>query len=216
MGPRNRDEAVLERLAKRLERGSTELGKLVEKQHAMVGQARFARSGDFSATDQPGFGDRVVRRSEGTRARQPRGLSEQASDTMDSRHFDCLVGRHGRKHPRQATRQHRLAGPRWADQQQVVVSRRRNLHRSPRRRLAAYIGEIVDQRIRLAFGALGAALRDGKLPAPSQRLDEFPQRADGSHLDPFDERGLSGVGPRNDGPLEPARPSPEQMGKNSA
>ena len=42
--PCDRDDAVLERLPKRLERGPLELGQLVEKQDAVMGEARLART----------------------------------------------------------------------------------------------------------------------------------------------------------------------------
>src|SRR5205085_5353630 len=58
------DRSLLQRLAQRLECGTGELGELVEEEDAVLGEARLARAGHGPAADQPGAGDRVVRRAE--------------------------------------------------------------------------------------------------------------------------------------------------------
>src|SRR5207344_3200497 len=55
-GPRDRYEAVLQRLAQRLERRTLELGELVEEQHAAVREARLARPEVRPAADDCGGG----------------------------------------------------------------------------------------------------------------------------------------------------------------
>jgi hypothetical protein len=47
----DRDDAVLQRLAQRLERRATELRQLVEEQHAVMGEARLAGGGNRPAAD---------------------------------------------------------------------------------------------------------------------------------------------------------------------
>ena len=64
----DRDVAVLERLAQRLQARPGELRQLVEEQDAVVGERRLARLRRVRAADQAGGGDRVVRRAERPRA----------------------------------------------------------------------------------------------------------------------------------------------------
>jgi hypothetical protein len=64
------DEAVLERLPQRLDRGALELGQLVEEQHAVVGQRDLARARRGAAAEQGGHADGVVRRAERPLQRQ--------------------------------------------------------------------------------------------------------------------------------------------------
>ena len=48
------NQAILKGLADSLQDVAGELGELIEKQHAVMGQAEFARCRDRSATDQRG------------------------------------------------------------------------------------------------------------------------------------------------------------------
>src|SRR5436309_14979168 len=50
-GPRDTDDAVLERLAERLEGRPRELGELVEEEHAQMGEARLAGTDAGAAAD---------------------------------------------------------------------------------------------------------------------------------------------------------------------
>jgi hypothetical protein len=54
----------LEGLPQRFQHARLEFGKLVEKQHAVVGEADLSGSRDRPAAYQPGVRDRVVRRAE--------------------------------------------------------------------------------------------------------------------------------------------------------
>jgi hypothetical protein len=68
---RDDDPAVLERLTQSFDGVTTELGELVEEEHAVVGEADLARTHIRApATQQPDGRDRMVRRAEGTRAEQ--------------------------------------------------------------------------------------------------------------------------------------------------
>ena len=62
--PRDRDDAVLERLPQRLERGPLELGQLVEQQHAAMREARLAGPRPGAAADDRRRRGAVVRRAE--------------------------------------------------------------------------------------------------------------------------------------------------------
>ena len=92
----DRDAAVLERLAERLEARAGELGQLVEEQDAVVGERGLAGRRRGAAADQAGRRDRVVRRAERARADQP-AAAVQAGDRLDARHLDRLDGRERRQ-----------------------------------------------------------------------------------------------------------------------
>ena len=57
------DDAVLERLAQRLERGAPELGELVEEEHAVMREAHLAGARVLPAADERDVARRVVRRT---------------------------------------------------------------------------------------------------------------------------------------------------------
>ena len=71
-GPGQADPAVLQRLAQRVQRAGAELGRLVEEQHAAMGQRERARPGQpGAAADQRRHGRGVVWRLERRPAEQP-------------------------------------------------------------------------------------------------------------------------------------------------
>ena len=63
IGARDRDLAGLERLAQRIEHLRLEFGKLVEEQHAVMGERDFAGLGAQAAADQRRHAGRMMRRS---------------------------------------------------------------------------------------------------------------------------------------------------------
>ncbi len=93
----------------------------------MVGEARLARRRPRAAADQPGGRDRVVRRAEGPPGDQPAAVVAPG-DAVDARHLQRLLSGQRRQDARQAPREHRLADPRRALEEQVVTARRRDLH----------------------------------------------------------------------------------------
>ena len=144
---RDGDDAVLERLAERLERRPLELGQLVEQQDAAVGEARLARRGAATAADDRRPSTRCGA-ARGTAARSisaPSGASTPATEWMRVTSSAC-VGVERRQDPRQAPREHRLAGARRAGEQQVVPAGGGELERAPRPLLAAYVGEVRARR----------------------------------------------------------------------
>ena len=107
-GARDRDEAVLQRLPQRLERGSRELGQLVEEQHAAVREARLARTQSrFAADDRRGRRAVIARGTAGSRradapavaVRRPSGRASPRAPPPDRAGAGC---------PAAAT-EHRLA-----------------------------------------------------------------------------------------------------------
>ena len=86
--------------------------------------------------------DRVMRSSE----RPPRHegvTAEQARNAVDASHLEGLIQCQRRQDRRDTTREHRLAAPRWADEEHVVATRRRYLERALHAEMATHIGEIV-------------------------------------------------------------------------
>ena len=76
---RNGHRPILQRLAQHLQHVARELGQLVEKQHAVVRQADFARPRHAgAAADQAGVGDGVVRRAERPLVQQSRAGRQQS------------------------------------------------------------------------------------------------------------------------------------------
>ena len=86
----DRHDAVLQRLAQRLERRAAELRQLVEEQHAVVGEAHLAGLRQRAAADEARRRDRVVRRAERSPA-QELAADVLAGDAVDPRDGDRLV-----------------------------------------------------------------------------------------------------------------------------
>ena len=102
--PRDRDDAVLERLPQRLERRPLELGQLVEQQDAAMREARLARTRAGAAADDRGGRGAVVRRAE-RRRRDQRPLGRQhAGDRVDPHHLERLARLERRQDRRQPPR----------------------------------------------------------------------------------------------------------------
>lgn len=95
-GAGDRDGACFERLAERIEDSALELGKLVEEQHAEMGEADFAGPRFGAAADKGGHRGAVVGRAEGTGAEQAPAL-QPAGHGGDHRDFE----RFGRREFRQ-------------------------------------------------------------------------------------------------------------------
>ena len=67
IGPGDRDLAILERLAQRIEHARVELGQFVEEQHAIVGERDLAGPGAHAAAGQRCHAGGMVRRRNGRR-----------------------------------------------------------------------------------------------------------------------------------------------------
>src|SRR5262249_9713910 len=93
--------------------------------------------GVAAAADEPRLAHRVVRRAEGTHARE--AVGEDARDGLDGRDLERLVVRQMRQEAREATREHRLARAGRADHEEVVAAGGADLERAPRGALAAHL-----------------------------------------------------------------------------
>ncbi len=121
IGPRNRHLAGLQRLAQRIERLRRKLRKLVQEQHAMMGERHFARPRMQAAADQRRHAGGVMRRAERPPVGQ-RAAFDLAGDRGDHGHFEKLGRRQRRQDRGQPRRQHRFAGAGRADHQEIVAA----------------------------------------------------------------------------------------------
>ena len=83
---RNADFAGFERLPQTVEHSALKFGQLIEKQHAQMRKAYFARPNAQAATDQRRHGRAVMRRAEWACAHQPPAL-QRAGHRCNHRHF---------------------------------------------------------------------------------------------------------------------------------
>ena len=127
----------------RLQGVAPELRQLVEEEDAVVGQARLARTRRAAAADQAGGADAGVRAAEGAQADQARGrlLGRLGVDLGD---LDRLRQGERRQEAGEAPGEHRLAGARGADEEEVVAARRGDLQGSLGGLLAAHLREVGD------------------------------------------------------------------------
>jgi hypothetical protein len=145
---RDCDRSVLQRLPKRLECRARELGQLVEKEHALVSQGRFAGSRTRSAAGDRSSRGGVMRRAQRRPLHKRPARREQACDGVNARHLEGLLHGESRKQAGQPPREHRLPRAGWACEQHVVAPCRRDLERAPAALLPSYRGEIGPARLR--------------------------------------------------------------------
>ncbi len=170
------------------------LGRLVEEQHAAVGQRDRARPGHpAAAADQRGHRAGVVRRHErrhrAQRCRRPG--SRPATDRIAASASASSGGEPGQQ-PDEPLREHRLAGARRADQQHVVAAGGGDLQRVPGVVLPDDVGEVGRLRPRVVgerAGPAQLALASRRKPSTSARL------AAPSTSMPVDQRGLVAAPP---------------------
>ena len=182
--PDDRDRAVLQWLAQRLERRPRELGQLVEEEHPMVGERRLTGSRADAAADEARGGDRVMRGAERTSPDQA-ARAVQAGDRVQPGHLDRLVTRERRQQAGQPARQHRLARARRAVEEEVVPAGGRHLQRGDEAVVAAHVREV---RLDALEGFRCFLLRRRRRGAvAAQDLDRLLQIVDAQHLDRPDE-----------------------------
>ncbi len=181
----DRHGAVLERLAKGLERRPLELAELVEEEHAVVREARLARTWAGAAADDRGRRRGVVRRAKRRVSDERLSGREDAGDGVDPRHLERLLAREVGQDPREAAGEHRLPGARRAGEKEVLSSGRRDLERTAGALLASDVGK-VGRRAAVRHRDLGNRLGLKEATEIRSRVGEV---ADGDRLDPG-ERGL--------------------------
>src|SRR6188508_1985421 len=138
---RNGDQPRFERLAERLERAAAEFRQLVEKQYAVVCERDLAGPRHRSAAYESDRGGAVVGSAKAA-ASPLIGAMTTTSQRADCCGFEGLLLRHRWQDARQALGEHALSGARRADEQQAVLTGRRNRERAARIGLATYIDQI--------------------------------------------------------------------------
>ena len=198
-GPRHDHDPGLERLAQRLKHRTLELRQLVEKQHAVVREADLAGSGARTAAHQGRARGGVVRRTERALP-ELRGREARSAHRSDCGHLQRFAAGKWRQQPRQALRQHALAGARRTDHEQAVAAGGGDHERALGQELSADVGEIERRAARARRVPVLAAAR-GRTGRQGRRAAEMP-----AHLEQVTGRahplgghdaGLGGVGPRH-------------------
>ena len=134
-------DALLERLAQRVQCGPVELGQLIEEEHAMVGESGLAGNQVRAAADERRVRAGVMRRTKRPRTTQA-AVTQQAGDALDDRDLERLVVVERRQEARDRSRQQGLARAGRTDEQQVVAACERDLERPAGVLLAADIGQV--------------------------------------------------------------------------
>ena len=171
VGARDRDLAVLERLPQRIEHARIELRQLVEKQHAVVGERNLAGPGADAAAGQRRHAGGVMRRAERPLIGQ-RAAVEFAGDGRDHRHFEQLGWRQRRQDRRQPCGEHRLAGARRADHQEMMSAGGGDFERA----LGAFLSLDIAQIEQRCAGLLHFRLRAAQHLRALEMIGELDQR----------------------------------------
>ena len=163
-------------------------------------------SGPRPATTADDRGGRraVMRRAERRNLDQRMARVEQPRHGVDPRHLESLAFDQRRQDAGEPSREHRLAGARWAREQQIVSTGGRELERPPSTLLAAHVGEVG---WRGSCNAVRAALNRLWLELTAQTGDGLGEMEDRYRLDAC-ERRLARRRRRAEDPREPggARP----------
>jgi len=129
-------------LAHHFERGPFEFRKLIQKQHAIVGETDLARTWKRAAAEKSDIADGVMGRTKWSR-RNKRSLAVQKSgDAVNLGGFDRFVERHRRNNRRHPFRQHRFAGTGRSNHENVVATRNRDFDCALHVSLAFHVGKI--------------------------------------------------------------------------
>lgn len=205
----------LERLAQRVERARREFVGLVEEQHPAVRDRHGAGPGEVgTATDQRGDRRGVVRRLQRRPADEACAVPEQAGDRMDRRDFERLGIGQRRQQPGHALREHGLARPRHAEQEDVVPARRRDLDRTFGQLLPGDVGEVgLGAGIGGRRGGLGEFERR---PVPGQPRHDLAEVLGGADVDAVDQCRLGGVACCDDDAPHPGGAGGENRREHSA
>ena len=173
-----------------------ELAQLVEEEHAAMSHGHFARAQRARRRRRPptpsSWCDAARGRAGGTPIR-PR--QREARRRVDHRDSEGLVAVERRKDAGQPLGEHRLAGTRRTDEQQVMAACGGDLERLPGHRLTMDVGEI-GQIVGRTGWWLGGRIRPGH--AVAHDVDELDQGADGMHRASRRHPRLDGAAERHD------------------
>ncbi len=181
--------AVFQRLAQRFQGAAGKFWKLIQKQHAMVGQRNGPRPGGSPATSATALavwcGAPAGRRPHSCGSKRPARLATAA---LSSASCSVMAGSRLLK----ALGQHGFAGPRRPHQQQAVPASGGNLQGAFGLHLALHIGQIG------AAGAVDGGLRGDALPAfaaglAQQMRHHIEQTRRTKHLGGGGQSGFAGT-----------------------
>ena len=141
IGAGDRHFAALQRLPQRVERLRLEFRQFVEKQYAVMGERNFARPRMQAAADQSRHAGGMMRRAERPPVGQ-RAALDLAGDRGDHGDFQQFGRRQRRQNRRQPRRQHRFAGARRPDHEQIVAAGGGDFERALGAFLTLDVGEV--------------------------------------------------------------------------
>ena len=107
-----------------------------------MGEGHLAGADGCAAAEERGVGDRAVRGPHRARGDQ-RAAVEEPGDALDRGHLDRFVEVERREDRGEAAREHRLAGSRRTDEENVVTARGGDLEGPLRRLLPTNVGEVA-------------------------------------------------------------------------
>ena len=110
------EETLLERLAPDLADMAFGLGPLILQQEAVMGQGHLPWPRQLAAADHADSGDGVVGGAEGVGGDDGGAIAGEASDAMDPGGLPRCRPAHRRQEGTKPPRQHRLPGPRRAEE----------------------------------------------------------------------------------------------------
>jgi hypothetical protein len=158
--PRNRDDAVFERLSKDFEHLGLKFREFIQEQNATMWQGDFPRAGDASAAYEACVGDGVVRRPERTVGDESGVCPQERSDAINARHFERLVTGHRWKDGRDCAGEQGFPTAGGAAHDHVVSTSGRHLQCAFHVLLAGDIGEVGplvecrDRSVSIRFGTI--------------------------------------------------------------
>jgi len=175
----------------------------------VVGEADLSGHRIVSAPDKTRVGDGVMGAAEGACGHQPVLGPDQSGDGIDFGGLDGLLQVPFREDRRQPLGEHGLAGPRRADQQNIMGAGGRDFHGPLRGLLAADILKIVRGGIPLPPVRRGIETHGFDGLSSGEILDDLRQAGDGDGIDTLDEGALGGVLPGKDDALQSGGPGGE-------
>ena len=147
-----------------------------------------------AAADHRDHRRRVVRAAERALLHKAAALRQKTRDAVDFRDLERLLAREARQDGTQTACEHRLAGPRHADHQQVVTARRRNLERPFCLELPLHIGEVIAE-----YRPLLCLRRHSRRKRflPIEELHDLIEPVEHIDRDALDEQRLVSIAARN-------------------
>ena len=200
---RDRDHAVLERLAEGFQDRAWKLGQLVEQENAAVGERDLARARPRSASDHGRSRRTVMRRPKRRHGDEGTLGWQEPAHRMDASHLERLRPPERWEDSGEPPGEHRLPRPGRTGQKKVVISRGRDLERATSPFLAAHVREIGNGALLERIGKKRVERRS--IDLTSEICDDLAEMANGDGLH-SGERDLGSRFGSADDPLQPRSP----------